>query len=100
MSVAPITPGGSSPAGIGLPQAEPSRAGGTAFTQMIEHLLEGTAAQDAKASQAVQDLATGKEDNLHNVMLTVAKADLNFRLILEIRNRLTDAFQEVMRMQY
>ena len=33
------------------------------------------------------------------VMLSVAKADLLFRLVLEIRNRLTDAYQEIERMQ-
>ena len=67
---------------------------------MMERLLEGMSTQEAKADQAVQDLALGKEDNMHNVMIAVAKADLNFRLILEIRNRLTDAFQSVMQMQY
>ena len=41
----------------------------------------------------------GQTDNLHSVMLAVAKADLSFRTILEVRNRLTDAFQEIMRMQ-
>lgn len=98
MSIAPISPGGLVSAGVGL--KEPAGAGGTAFTQMIEHLLEGTAAQDAHANKAVEDLALGKENNLHNVMLSVAKADLNFRMILEIRNRLTEAYQSIMQMQY
>jgi flagellar hook-basal body complex protein FliE len=32
-------------------------------------------------------------------MLAVSQADLSFRMILEIRNRLTEAYQEIMRMQ-
>ena len=38
-------------------------------------------------------------ENLHSVMLQAAQADLSFRLILEIRNRLTEAYQEIMKMQ-
>ena len=41
----------------------------------------------------------GETDNLHSVMLQMAQADLAFRLVLEVRNRLTEAYQEVMKMQ-
>jgi flagellar hook-basal body complex protein FliE len=53
-----------------------------------------------QANQAVQDLALGRTDHLHNVLLEVAQADLAFRLVLEMRNRLTDAYQDVMKMQF
>ena len=43
--------------------------------------------------------ALGRTDALHEVMLQVAQADLSFRFILEIRNRLTEAYQEIMKMQ-
>ena len=41
----------------------------------------------------------GQTDNLHGVMLAVANADLSFRLFLEIRNKLTEALQQIMQMQ-
>jgi flagellar hook-basal body complex protein FliE len=66
---------------------------------MIDHLLAGANTQQVQADQAVRDLASGRADNIHNVMLAVAKADLSFHMILEIRNRLTEAYQEIMRMQ-
>jgi flagellar hook-basal body complex protein FliE len=72
-------------------------AGG--FQRVLGSLLSGAAAQDAAADQAVRSLAMGQTDNVHGVLLDVAKADLCFRMVLEIRNRLTDAYQEVMRMQ-
>ena len=48
---------------------------------------------------AIRDMVSGKTENLHSVMLQAAQADLSFRLILEIRNRLSDAYQEIMKMQ-
>jgi flagellar hook-basal body complex protein FliE len=78
------------------PKGETASGG---FTKLVENLLNDVNAQQVKADSAVKGLALGQTDNLHNVMLSVAQADLTFRMILEIRNRLNDAYQEVMRMQ-
>jgi flagellar hook-basal body complex protein FliE len=74
-------------------------SGGAAFGGMLEDLLSGEAVASAKADHAIQALAAGKAEGMHTVTLAVAQADLQFRLILELRNRLTEAHQEVMRMQ-
>ncbi len=68
--------------------------------KVIEGFLSTAKAHEGAADQAVRDLAMGQTDNLHSVLLECAKADLSFRMVLEIRNRLTDAFQEIMRMQF
>jgi flagellar hook-basal body complex protein FliE len=72
---------------------------GKGFGSLLEDLLGKVNLQQTAADRAVNDFAMGKTENLHGIMLEVAKADLSFRLFLEIRNRLTDAFQEIMRMQ-
>jgi flagellar hook-basal body complex protein FliE len=82
-----------------LVRPAPQAPGGSGFVNLIDDLLGKVNQQQAGADLAVRDLAAGQTDNLHGVMLAVAKADLSFRLFLEIRNRLTDAFQEIMRMQ-
>jgi flagellar hook-basal body complex protein FliE len=69
------------------------------FARLIRGVLASANAQEAQADRAVQDFALGKTENVHDVMLAVAKADITFRLLLEIRNRLTEALQEIMRMQ-
>ena len=71
----------------------------TGFARSFNAILGGAAAQDAKAGEAVQQLAAGQTDSLHAVALAAAKADLRLRLVVEIRNRLQDAYTEVMRMQ-
>ena len=69
------------------------------FSRVLSGLLNDANGQQAHAEQAVQNLAVGRADNVHNVMLSMAKADMSFHLVLEIRNRLSDAYQEIMRMQ-
>lgn len=69
------------------------------FAQIVDQLIGQANVNQIQANQAVSDLATGRLENIHDVTLAVAKADLSFRLVLEIRNRLIEAFQEVMRMQ-
>jgi flagellar hook-basal body complex protein FliE len=78
--------------------AAPRIAGTNGFLKVVEGLLSQANGQQVTADQAVRDLAMGQTDNLHQVLLEVAKSDISFRLILEIRNRLSDAFQEIMRM--
>ncbi|QEL13330.1 flagellar hook-basal body complex protein FliE [Limnoglobus roseus] len=72
-------------------------AGG--FGQVLGSLLNENQQANAAADAAVNDLVTGQSQDLHTVSAAVAQADLSFRLILELRNRLTEAFQEVSRMQ-
>lgn len=72
---------------------------GTGFAALVDQFLRPIVNQQAKADQAIMELAQGKTESLHGMMLEVSKAELSFRMVLETRNRLTDAFQEVMRMQ-
>ena len=70
-----------------------------AFSRLIDQYLGQPGRLQATADQAVLDLATGKTEEVHQVMLAVARAELAFRTVLEIRNRLTEAYQEVTRLQ-
>ena len=72
---------------------------GGAFARVIDQVMDRITAPSHAAEQAVSDLALGKTDNLHQVLLAVSQADLAFRLLLEIRNKLTEAYQEIQRMQ-
>jgi flagellar hook-basal body complex protein FliE len=88
--------------GTGAPSLLPTPSTGDTTGGMFAHVLESmlgqAAAQQQTADQGVLDVAAGRTDSLHNVVLEVAKADIAFRLMLEIRNRLSDAYQEVMKM--
>lgn len=77
-------------------ESQPATSG---FGAVLNGLLDGNRQANVAADAAVTALATGEAQDLHTVSLAVAQADLSFRLILELRNRLADALQEVTRMQ-
>ena len=88
-----------------IPLSRPGAASATSnppgggFGQVLQGVLAENQQAGAAADQAIQALATGQAQDLHGVSLAVQRADLSFRLILELRNRLSEAFQEVSRMQ-
>ena len=51
------------------------------------------------AENQVQRLAVGDVENLHQVMIKVEDAKLSFQLAMQVRNRVLEAYQEVLRMQ-
>lgn len=68
------------------------------FARVIDKYLREARAKEQAADQAIMDLATGKTENIHEVMLAVTKADLTFRTVLQVRNRLIEAYQDITRM--
>jgi flagellar hook-basal body complex protein FliE len=94
-SFAPLTP--ASAASGARPQGPVP--GNASFSQVIAKLIGDANAQQLHSNQVVEQFAAGQTDSVHDLVLSVAKADLSFRLILEIRNRLIDSYQEIMRMQ-
>jgi flagellar hook-basal body complex protein FliE len=94
------------PAGMigGLPLASPLSgappvSNGGLFSNVVERFVTDANNQQLAADQSVQRLATGQSDSVHETMLALAKADLSLRVFMEVRNKVIDAYQEVMRMQ-
>ena len=100
MAVPPIpaTPAVSSIAQSASAPAKVS-SGDSPFSNVFSKLLSEANGQQIASEQAIEQLANGQTDSIHDVVISVAKAELSFRLVLEIRNRLIEAYQEIMRMQ-
>jgi flagellar hook-basal body complex protein FliE len=62
-------------------------------------LLSQTSKQQQSAEKAFEQFAAEGKGELHEVMAQIAKADVTFRFLLEVRNKLTDAYQELSRLQ-
>jgi flagellar hook-basal body complex protein FliE len=95
MESTPITPGGQLPS----PRRGGRPDGGHEFKELLEDYLKEVNQLQQEADEAVLDLASGKLENLHEVVAAVNEADLSFRLMMEVRNKLLDAYKEIMRMQ-
>ncbi len=100
MQPGPINPN-SSGAHIGSPQRVRPASGGDGATfkdTLTDYLGEVNALQD-RADMAVRDLAVGRAENVHDVIVAISEADLSFRLMMQMRNKLVEAYREIMRLQ-
>lgn len=82
------------PALPGVPLAAPP-AGGESFKNILLEALQQVNQMQHQANEAVAQLMTGGEVNPAEVLTTLQKADLSFRMMLQLRNKLVQAFQEV-----
>ena len=69
------------------------------FAQWFTGEVEQLNTQLVNAEQGLQQLATGTAPSLHEVMIRMEEARLSFQLATQFRNRVLEAYQEVMRMQ-
>ena len=79
---------------VGTPSVE--RAPG--FGDMLEGLVKGVDRKNKHAKQEVKDLILGKSDNIHEATVAMQEAGVAFNLMLEVRNKLTDSYQTLLRM--
>jgi flagellar hook-basal body complex protein FliE len=79
--------------------AEPSSPARSTFGTILKDQLREVNLEQLNADNAVQNLAVGKSDNVHETVMSVVQADLSLRMIIEVRNRLIESYQEIMRMQ-
>lgn len=52
-----------------------------------------------EAESDIQALATGEKQDLHQTMISMEKAGVSFQLVMQVRNKIVAAYQEIMRMQ-
>ena len=82
-----------------LPSAAPvTEEGSKSFGAVLKDSLSQVNHLQHEADQAIQELATGGKATLHDTMLALQKADLSFKLMMQVRNKIVEAYQEVLRM--
>ena len=97
---APITPVRM----INLPdvaQVQPSTSSASSgsFHSVLEGMIGKVEQSHAQAQQAVESFLNGSNEELHSVALASQRAEMQFDLFLQVRNKAVQAYQEIMRMQ-
>lgn len=84
-----------------LPVIQPT--GGTsqpgAFQNVLNSAIQTIESANNDASVSVQKFLNGENEELHTAALAVQKANLTFDLGLQVRNKVVDAYQQIMQMQ-
>ena len=77
-----------------------SEAGsGNAFAAVFQEAVQRVENYRGQAEDAVQRFLSGETEELHKVAMATQQAELSFDLFLQVKNRVVQAYQEVMRMQ-
>jgi len=82
--------------GIGLSKSRPDESG--SFEKIFQDLVQEANQTAGRSDQLVEQLARGEPTDIHSVMVAMSEADLSFRMLVEVRNRLIDSYQEIQRM--
>ncbi|MBC7321278.1 flagellar hook-basal body complex protein FliE [bacterium] len=71
---------------------------GVRFSDFLKESLEKVNQLQIEANKAVINFSTGEDIDIHRVMIAIERANLSLSIVTEIRNRLLDAYHEIMRM--
>ena len=74
-------------------------AGGSGFKDLLEGAIQRVDSLKQAADRGVERVLAGEGEELHGVVLATQRAELAFELFMQVRNKVTQAYQEVMRMQ-
>ena len=99
MSAVPPIGGISKPAAI-QPTGVSDGPKKTGASNLFEGILEQANVDQKNSDKAIKDLIEGKTDSVQEVVMTVAKAEMSFQMFMEIRNKLIESYNELMRMQF
>ncbi|HEY8278914.1 MAG TPA: flagellar hook-basal body complex protein FliE [Bdellovibrionota bacterium] len=69
------------------------------FGQFMKELAQDANTASLNADQKLQEVAAGRNKDLHGAVLAMEKADVQFRLLTQVRNKVIEAYREIMRMQ-
>ncbi len=72
---------------------------GVSFGDILKKAVDEVNNYQKNAEKMSADYAAGKTDNINDVIIAAEKADISLRLTIDIRNKIVDAFKEIMRMQ-
>jgi flagellar hook-basal body complex protein FliE len=72
---------------------------GASFGQTLSQAISDVNNLQTEAGKAVDSMVSGEGTDLHDVMIAVEKARTSFDLLMEIRNKTIDMYQEIMRIQ-
>jgi len=87
-----------SPVKPAAPQG-PGAAPSASFKDVLMKNIDQVNQLQQDAEKAIEDLYTGRRDDVDGVLMAKQKADLAFQMLLQVRNKLVDAYEEVKQMR-
>jgi flagellar hook-basal body complex protein FliE len=73
--------------------------GSDAFSSILSNTIDNLQSLQNRADDAAQKFMAGENDEIHDIALAGQQAELAFELGLQVRNKVVNAYQEIMKMQ-
>ena len=94
------TPGVDAPMPLDQPgEVTPGQSSDESFGNVLGKFISDVNMKQNTASEAVNGLQSGQSVPLHQAVIAMEEANVSFQLMVEVRNKLLDSYQELMRMQ-
>jgi flagellar hook-basal body complex protein FliE len=87
------------PEPFGVTPIKGASSSGPGFGDLLKNAVESVNAMQHEAGRLEDAVANGENVNIHQAVIAGEKAGLSFKLLMQVRNKMVEAYQEVMRMQ-
>src|SRR6056297_2022863 len=84
---------------LAQPRNAPAQQIGDKFAEALKSSLAGVNQAQVTADRAAENIVAGDTKDLHEAMIRLEEADISLRMMVQVRNKAVEAYQEVMRMQ-
>ncbi len=84
--------------GAGLRSSRPAEEPGASFMDVLDRSIGEVNRLHQKSELAVERLTTGENADIHGTMIAMKKAEVSFQLMMQMRNKVVEAYQEINRM--
>ncbi len=71
----------------------------TSFADTLKNYIKSVNDDQINANKSIEKFLRGEEKDIHNTMISIEKADISLQLFTQIRNKVIDAYKELMRIQ-
>jgi len=88
------------PAEIDTAALRPENESGAGFREVLHSAIDDIQQLEGQAETKVAGVLQGNGADVHSAMIAVEKADLSFQLMMQVRNKIVSAYQEISRMQF
>ena len=88
------------PAEADATSLRPSTNSGPGFRDVLHSAIDDIQQLEGKAEAKVAGVLEGNGADVHTALIAVEKADLSFQLMMQVRNKIVSAYEEISRMQF
>jgi len=88
------------PAEAEITALRPFEAPEGGFQEVLHSAIDDIQKLEGKAEQKVAGVLAGNGDDVHSALIAAEKADLSFQLMMQVRNKIISAYEEISRMQF